>query len=256
MPTLGSTSADRFTVGKTDTILRPRVPKTGKPVVVYDHSAAGNSTEVLGQVHPAMGEKLAAIASAGWTVVAPSQPLGFGNGAAAATGGTTCQGVTTDAIAYHQANLGGTDDPVVLIGCSMGSTTVLRRAGLAPSQVACVVTFLTVADLTVAYINNYGTTAALIASAYSFTPSDPRVAGDLPSNTCPTHQITKPSTPMLLTHGSTDLYSTTSGHVLETEWAASANKTFVSVPGAGHDNAAVAGVDTEQVVEFIRTHTT
>jgi hypothetical protein len=158
-------------------------------------------------------------------------------------------------IAYARANLGCNDDPIGVIGCSQGSTTGTRRAGLAPLTIAWEVNFLTVACLTVAYVNNYGGNAALLASSYSFTPSDPRVAGDMPANSCPTHKLAVPDTPMLLTHGSTDLYSTTSGHVLETEWAASPNKTFVSVPGGGHDNASVAGVDTEQVVEFIRTHT-
>lgn len=245
----------RFTTGKLDAVFSPIVPRPG-PVCVYLHSGSG-----FGEVYPTttsfpgvQGHIRAIVERLGWTVVAPQQPMTLGNGAAADTGGTTCQGVLTDAIAYHRANLGGSAAPVVLLGTSMGSLTALRRAGLAPTTVAAVVGFLTVADLTIAYVDNLGSNRALIASSYGgFTPSAPPVAGDLPANSCPTHQLSD-SVPKLLTHASDDLYSTSTGHVLETELATGRGATFLTTGAQGHTDASVLAVPVATVTNFLGAH--
>lgn len=243
-----SVATGRSTATKVDVIGQPRIKKSN-PVVVFCHSGAGDAREALGSVHPSMLAKTTAIVDAGYSLIAVTQPVGFGNGAAASTGATTCQGVVTDGIAYHRANLLGTADPIVLVGCSMGSTTVLRRAGLAPSAVACVVTFLTVADLTGVYQNDATFTYTdEIGAAYGVTPP-----AALPASTCPVHQLTD-TVPKLVTFGGDDTFSTYTGHVVTDEMTGR-GAAFRSVLGASHDDDAVSGIDTEEVVEFIRAHT-
>lgn len=251
-----SVAVGRFTSAVTDVVIRPRTLRAHAPVCAFLNSNTGSVFEAVGGFYPSMTTYLQRIVDQlNVAIVAPTCPTGtYGNGTIAQVGtDATCQGRLNDAIAYHKANLqGDPSKPIILLGLSAGSTGALRRAGLDPGNVGCVVTFMNVADLTSAYTNDVGGQRAGIGTAYGVT-----YPTSLPANTCPTHQLTD-TVPKLLTHGDTDGYNIDTGHVTETEWvaggaAAGRSANFIIVPGMAHGvDGAISGVSVDDVVNFIR----
>lgn len=249
-----SYGVDRFTTGFPDVIIKPRIP-AGGPVVVYLHTASEDGGEAVNKDgFSAVNPILCALADVGYTVVSPTQPpTSFGNGAASpAPGDATAQGRIHDAITYARASLGCNTKPVVLIGASMGSTAALRYAMLNPTLVACVVTVLTVADLTDIYANNWSGFTAFIGTAYGVTSPTP-----LPSTADPyTNRLLLKGIPGMLHHSSDDQFSTGLGsdNPIAT-FCADTGMTEVNVGALGHTNASIGATNIPNVLTFVRKHT-
>lgn len=259
----------RFTASVLDVVKRPRFPRPS-PVVVYLHSGVGaaiDGVEVQGYTFPALDPITTALADAGYTIVAPTLPAGAcGNGAGSPSAGTA-QARIVDAIAYARASLGCTTAPVVLLSTSMGTAAALRYASLHPTLVACVVSWLSVTDLSTARFQNVGGNAAVISTAYGVANDGTTARGGtpLPADTDPafSNMVTAASAvPWLGHHSSDDSWWTTGignagagtpcGDSYATAYATKA--TPVNVGALGHTNASIAATSLAQVLAFVRSY--
>lgn len=249
-----SLGSGRITASQPDVIYTPRILRPDAPVAVYLHSGAGLPECVNGNsagIGVALQERLSRLADVlGLAFACPTLPFEFGKGTATdATGTNTPQARLNDAITYHRASLRGhATKPIILLGSSSGSACALRRAGLDPTNVGCVVTFWTVPCLNVVVANDLGTNRSIVNTAYG------RSAGDtsaFSAGICPTHGFSD-TVPKLLTAGDADAYSTTAGHVMSTEWASGRGATVSMVAGAGHaSDAAVSGISVATILGFV-----
>lgn len=238
-----SIATGRATASQVDARFIPSRRGIAKPPVVYMHTGAFNATEAVSVGFPAVGVILSKLCDEGYTIVAGTQDVAS---FAKDVGG---QDRITDAIAYCRT-LGASASPAILIGGSMGSTDVLRYAGLNPSLVACVITWLTVACLDYAYQNDLGSNQAGIGTAYgkTFPQALPSTAD--PAGATLTAALT--GKPMQLWHSSDDAYS--DGASPFAAFASATGAEVHSVGAQGHTNASIALTDISLVFKFIEAH--
>lgn len=228
-----SLAEGRFTPGQRDAIVAPRVHGT-RQVAVYLNGANGTASEAVGgDGLPAVGGLNWRLARDGLLVVAPTVTQTWGN--------ATAMSRIDQAVTYARANLGGSAAPPVMVGGSHGATGGLLYA--ASHEVAAVVGFIPAVDVAFIRDNDLLGQRATIDAAWGVThpqalPADAIVLGK------------DPGCPVQLWYSTDDPIST--GVV---DYATSVNADLHSLGALGHTDAAIAAIDTDQMLAFIAAHT-
>jgi pimeloyl-ACP methyl ester carboxylesterase len=204
---------------------------------VFCHSGAGSNLSILGAVHTSVRPITRRTSRQGFAGVAvTNQPHGWGNDAALT--------IVDDAVDYHRASRQGTADGPVLFGVSAGATTCLRYTMDGTYTPAAVVLLIPVIDLAARYADNTGGNQTLIAAAWGVT-----APAALPADADLLDRANEIGCPVLAYYASDDVWSDD----IATMAAASPQPfTAVNVGALGHDNAAIAAADIDQLITFVQ----
>lgn len=170
------------------------------------------------------------------------------------TGGTAAWGNNTSIAAvgqvktWLQGTWGAKAGKVALVGVSMGAVTALNYARANPTLVSCVVVCIPVIDLNDIVVNNRGSLAASVNTAYGGTYND---GTDGPTHS-PAQYAASFTVPTLGYYSSDD--TTAIASAVTTFDTACAAATFNSVGALGHSEAAVAAAPTSAILDFIWAH--
>jgi pimeloyl-ACP methyl ester carboxylesterase len=151
----------------------------------------------------------------------------------------------TSAWTFMQTQYSIRTDKVLLLGCSMGGSAVLRYAQLHPTNVAGVLGLLPLTDLVGFYTGNVGGSQAQIGTAWGVTapaalPSAANIAG---------LYATAVGIPYLAAYSTVDTLVSATTVV---NYAALVGGTTVVVDSTyGHSDAAIAGMPISQVISFL-----
>lgn len=230
-----SLSTGRATLGQNDSFLTPRVRNSNVPVA-YLHGAGSDASEAVGNLTPAVRTVLYEVAASGYTITSPSMPQTWGN--------PTSISRINDVISWNRTGLGSNSDPVVLIGASHGGACALRYISENPGDVACAVIIIPAVDM-----EEIRTTDALglrddIDAAWGVTYPAALPAGVNPAQNTADYL----GVPLQIWYADNDAVCSASSI---TTFGAATGAEMHSVGNLGHSNAAIAAVDTSQVVAFI-----
>lgn len=229
---------DRSTAGQRDAVLSPRVRQT-RPPILYMHGAGGNASEAVGDGVPSVRTLLYEVASAGYTISVPTTTLLWGN--------TTCINRMTDSIAWNRTSLGSSNDPVVLIGASHGAVSSLSWISENPGTVACAILIIPAVDMEDIRTTNALGMRTSIDAAWGVSYPAPLPPGANPAQNTNDYL----STPIQIWYADDDTICTTA---LTTAFGATISAEMHSVGNLGHTDAAIAAVDSAQVLSFINTY--
>lgn len=236
LPYASTLAVGRFTASQYDCVVRPGVIQD-LPLVIYLHGAGGDGREATGYNFPSIPAKLAALAQAGFTVLAPTMTETWGN--------STTDSRIADAIAWARTNLGIGYDPPIFYGASHGSTCAFDYA--TDHVTAGIVSVLSIPDLQNVVANNVSGLRSSVNTAYG------RAAGDtttLPAGADPATQTTALSqVAQLLYYSTDDAFSTNIA-----TYATATGASLRSVGAQGHTDAAAASAPTEDILRFCRHH--
>lgn len=227
----------RATAAQVDAFVVHRIRQT-RPAVIYCHGAGAgvDASQALGVGVDAIRLMLAAVADAGFPVVAFSAEQTFGN--------TTAQARIIDALAWAQSSLGATADPPFLIGMSMGGCAALRFA--AANDCAGVIGLEPVFDLQAIRDGNVMGLRSVIDTAWGVTYPAALPAGADPADD-----------PAALTDVPTQLWYATDDLITTgiDDFATAIGADLHSVGALGHGATAIAAVTIADVLAFITAHT-
>lgn len=234
--TEASITVGRATSGQVDAYVSPLFQAPARRPVIYHASGGMNASEIWGPVQqlPDIATLVRAIVMEGIQVVAPTATNQWGN--------ATSRSRTSDARTWA-ATLGANTDKVVLMGASQGVPCALNWAQANPTLVAGIVGIIPAIDLEAIRASNVNSLRASIDAAWGV--SYPTA---LPANANPMDYADE------LTSIPIQLFFSNDDGVSENvdTFALATGAELVDLGALGHTNAAVAAVDTGEVLDFIR----
>lgn len=246
-------SVGRITAAKIDVVARNGRIK-GRNPLIYMHSAASDAREIMGWSLPSTPKIARAfVDDLQFDLASATAILSLGHAGLPASSSIVAagKGEIERAITYHRTTLGGSSDPVVLMGTSMGSTNCLVYALQHPGEVAALILFSPVWDLAGYYAANTQNIRADIGTAWNKT-----YPAALPSE-ADIHALTvanAPNIPMYLVDASNDPYTTTYNSSKYTTWRnAWGNVTRQALGAVGHGEGTTAAADMTPIKNWLQS---
>lgn len=246
-------SLNRVTAGKVDVIAR-NARIRGRNVLIYMHSAASDAREIMGWSLPnATKIAKALVDDLQFDLVAPTAGSSFGNAGLAANSSLNLshQGEMERAISHHRASLGGSNDPVVLVGTSMGTINSLVYTFEHPGLVAALILFSPTWDVAGYYAANTQGTRANIGTAWNKTyPAALPSQADIHARTV----AASPNVPLYVVDASNDPYTTTYNNNKYTTWRnAWGNVQRQALGAVGHGDGTIAAANLTAIKDWLQS---
>lgn len=248
-------STDRVTAGKIDVIARNARIRGRRPLI-YSHSAVTDAREIKGYgLSNAVNIAKSLVDGGQYDLVAPTAALSFGHAGLPAGSplGLSGQGELERAITYHRNNLGGSNEPVIGVGVSMGTMNWLVYTFQHPGEVAALILFSPVWDIPGYYAANTQGNRAAIGTAWNKTyPTALPAEADI-------HALTladSPDVPMYLVDSSDDPYTVAYNLSKYNTWRSAWGSGLIerqALGAVGHGNGTIGAADLNAINTWLES---
>jgi len=243
----------RYATGEADVLITRRTyrPDGTRRGIIYCHGAGERAISLLNSNSNKTEEAVLfqTLAEAGFPLVACDLGTGTGTTTGDSWGNTNAQARVADAITWLQSPSGGgaKTGQVLMLGISMGNSTMINYAKNNPSNVAAMVGIIPVSDLDDIRNNDRNSYRSWIDTAYGVTYPAALPAGANPA----TSYSGAVGIPYKTWYAADDTIVMASTVLALT---AAIGGTATSVGNLGHSNAAVGAVPISAVIDFFLAH--